>query len=77
VEGTCHEFDNITETGCTQGNWAMIHLVEIAVLLLLLCVPAYDAYVERVLKTNDKLLDATQTSYGSIEEPDLTDAVTH
>lgn len=68
VEGSCHEFDNITEVSCTQGNWAKIHLVEIAVLLVLLSLPAYDAYMERVAKSNDKLLDATQTSYGSVEE---------
>lgn len=82
VEGTCHEFDDITETNCDEGKWNEIHLVQIGTLCLLLLVPIMEYCVdktelEKEKEASTKLLDTSkqsQGSYGSANGTELTGA---
>lgn len=69
MEGTCHEFDSIDYTDCTEGQWNWIHAVQIATLCLLLLVPCLEhrAEVQKRRAQQEALVATTHSSYGSID----------
>jgi MFS family permease len=81
VEGTCHEFDDITETNCSKGKWNEIYIVQIVSLVVLLLIPILD-YCADKKETKQKakvLVDkSSHSSYGSIGKgTELIDAHTY
>jgi len=80
IEGTCHDAeDDIATTTCSEGRWAMIHMVEMGCLLLLFLIPVVDVWSarEEQRKMVNATLDAsgtsskgTKQSYGSISTDD-------
>lgn len=77
VEGDCHQYPADTIKGsdlsCEEGSWRAIHLIQIAVLLLLLFVPIFDTWSAKkskgkaVLTQETASLSAHSADYGAIE----------
>jgi MFS family permease len=64
VEGDCHEYDDIRVKDCDEGHWSMIHLVQIANLLLLFLIPFLDTRSETLKRR--LLQTSTGSTYGSV-----------
>lgn len=64
VEGDCHEIEGYMQgegdSVCDEGNWATIHLIQIANLVLLLLVPLLDIRSDQ--KENEKILESEETA---------------
>jgi Major Facilitator Superfamily len=80
VEGTCHEFDDINEMSCDQGEWAIAHAVQISTLVALLLIPVVDTcsikrqqHQQRMLAHQLLHSSTSPSSYGSVSKHDDTE----
>lgn len=69
IEGDCHEFDDIGVEGCSEGDWRMIHVIQIVCLLLLFSIPLLDVKAEKDDETGQGG-PTPNSSYGSVEKGD-------
>jgi hypothetical protein len=76
VEGSCHEYydanGELVTDDCSEGNWTLIHAVQIASLVGLLLIPFLDSLAERNEQANEALLTTPElslspSSYGSLD----------
>jgi MFS family permease len=74
VEGTCHEYHDanreLAADDCSEGNWTLIHAVQIASLVGLLLIPFLDGLAERNEQAKEALLptpELSPSSYGSLD----------
>ena len=70
IEGTCHEYDDITETNCSEGKWNEIHITQIVSLTVLLLIPILDYCADKKEQKAQVPLEdkSSRSSYGSTDK---------